>query len=320
MPWLIGIDEAGYGPNLGPFVMSAVACRVPAQLTTADLWHVLQTAVRRAGQAGAGRLLVDDSKVVYATSRGLAALETGVLAALHPECSEETPALRQLLEALCPDSHGELCAEAWYTGTTPLPMESSVDELGAAGGVFREACEEAGVCWGPVRSVVVCPPRFNAVVEREGSKGAVLADCLAELLRCGRCVDGGEPLFFFIDKHGGRNKYAALVQHALPGGVPVTHKEDMARSEYSVAGLERDVRLTFEPRADASYFCVALASMVSKYLRELLMHEFNTFWQAKVPGLKATAGYPGDAARFWQAIRAAAARLGLAEGAVWRRK
>ena len=29
-------------------------------------------------------------------------------------------------------------------------------------------------------------------------------------------------------------------------------------------------------------------------------------------------GYPADAARFWQAIRPAAARLGLPEAAVWR--
>ena len=29
MPWLMGIDEAGYGPNLGPFVMSAALFHVP---------------------------------------------------------------------------------------------------------------------------------------------------------------------------------------------------------------------------------------------------------------------------------------------------
>ena len=74
------------------------------------------------------------------------------------------------------------------------------------------------------------------------------------------------------------------------------------------------------PRADAEHFCVALASMVSKYLREVLMLEFNRFWQGHVPGLKPTAGYPGDAARFFDAIRPAAKLLGIPEAALWRRK
>ena len=60
--------------------------------------------------------------------------------------------------------------------------------------------------------------------------------------------------------------------------------------------------------------------MVSKYVRELLMLEFNQFWQQHVPGLQPTAGYPGDSQRFFQAIRPALQRLGLEKEKVWRRK
>ena len=38
MPWIVGVDEAGYGPNLGPFVMTSVACRVDDALADSCLW------------------------------------------------------------------------------------------------------------------------------------------------------------------------------------------------------------------------------------------------------------------------------------------
>ena len=60
--------------------------------------------------------------------------------------------------------------------------------------------------------------------------------------------------------------------------------------------------------------------MVSKYVRERLMEEFNRFWQERTPGLKPTAGYPGDAERFYDAIRPTAEKLGITEAALWRRK
>ena len=60
--------------------------------------------------------------------------------------------------------------------------------------------------------------------------------------------------------------------------------------------------------------------MVSKYVRELLMGEFNHFWREQVPGLKPTAGYPGDSRRFYADIRPAAERLGLKKKLIWRRR
>ena len=60
--------------------------------------------------------------------------------------------------------------------------------------------------------------------------------------------------------------------------------------------------------------------MASKYLREVLMLEFNRFWREHIPDLKPTAGYPVDAARFLQAIRPTIEMLGLREESLWRRK
>ena len=84
--------------------------------------------------------------------------------------------------------------------------------------------------------------------------------------------------------------------------------------------LDRPLRITFMPRADHASFLVALASMVSKYVRELLMREFNAFWQRHLPELKPTAGYPGDAARFFEAIQPVLQRLSISEERIWRRK
>src|SRR5262249_46622254 len=108
--------------------------------------------------------------------------------------------------------------------------------------------------------------------------------------------------------------------HALPDGVVLATEEGMARSAYDVRGLGRDVRLTFQPRAEAEHFCVALASMASKYVRELCMAEFNRFWLERGPCRRPTAGYPGDGAGLWEAVRPEVGKLGLAEAQVWRRK
>src|SRR3954464_7575619 len=77
--WVVGIDEAGYGPNLGPLVQAAVALYLPDDDPAG--WETLRPVVRRCGEKNDKRLLIDDSKKVY-TRGGLAALERAVQAAL----------------------------------------------------------------------------------------------------------------------------------------------------------------------------------------------------------------------------------------------
>src|SRR5262249_46529072 len=151
MPWLIGIDEAGYGPNLGPFVMTSVACRLPEGAASADLWELLRPAVRRPHEPADDRLLVEDSKVVYSPKDGLARLETGVLATVLCPAADGPFPLSNCVERLAPAAATELAGEPWYAGTTPLPLTAALPDVLRTARRFGEACNGAGTCWGLVR-------------------------------------------------------------------------------------------------------------------------------------------------------------------------
>jgi ribonuclease HII len=317
--WIVGIDEAGYGPNLGPLVMTAVALRAPDDLADANLWRLLKKAVRRSTSKDARRPMIDDSKAVYSTAKGIGDLELGVLATVLNTLVSE-PTLSGCLELLARDALEDLHLENWYVGQRRLPVRVDSVRCARAAERFGRECSEHRLEWRFARSSIVCPARFNAWLDHWGSKGAILGQALAPLLRMVRVVDDtDEPIDIRIDKHGGRNRYAALLQDAIGDGMVICLEESADLSRYRVLGLEREIAVTFQPRADSEHFCVALASMVSKYIRELLMMDFNDFWTAAVPGLKPTAGYPGDSSRFYEDIRPAALKLQIPQTALWRR-
>ncbi len=314
MPWRIGIDEAGYGPNLGPFVMTLVACRVPEAHMDADLWELLSPCVRRTSDKADGRLIVADSKQVYSSGSGLDDLERAV------QCVCPETSLGDWVTKFAADDSIDLRMEAWFTGATTIPCAVGDEDQQSARRLWRSTCDNVGVAWEFSRAAIVPAPRFNAILDKWHSKGAVLSLAMGQLIRAFLETTTPEPTCFVIDKHGGRNTYSAALQEAFSDGFVIAEEEGRARSTYRVEGLDRPVRITFMPKADVEHFPVALASMVSKYARELLMREFNQYWQTQVPDLAPTAGYPVDAGRFMNAIRPSLVKLGIAEDAIWRRK
>lgn len=311
MPWVVGIDEAGYGPNLGPLVQAAVALKLPGT----GGWDSLARVVRRAHERADARLLVDDSKKVY-TKGGLDALERGVWAIVG---ADPRP-LREFLWSgdEVPAWGAELLAEAWFDGDEVLPLHIDPGAAWESSEPFRAALDQ---CWtGDFR--LVPAPRFNRMVDEYGSKGTVLGRGLVELVSALLVAvpDDGEPLAFACDKQGGRNFYAPLLQEAFPEGWVVAERESADESRYRVEGLSREVGITFRPRADGDSPPVALASMLCKYLREVCMAQFNRYWARHVPGIGPTAGYPLDANRFYAEIGPAMAKLRLSADQVWRKK
>jgi ribonuclease HII len=314
MPLVVGIDEAGYGPNLGPLVQAAVAVRCPDH--TANLWKTLRHGVRRADANDDGRMLIDDSKRVKALANGLQHLERTVHSIFR--CGQP---LGRLLESVgCGEGFTELAAESWYTADEPLPVVNVAEEI-TAHPRFLKAIESNGIEFCAMRAAITPTPRFNALVEKWDSKGTVLADGLISLLAAVNqaCPDDA-PLHFVVDKHGGRNFYAAMIQTAFPTGWVTPLVESAEESTYRIDGLTRPVTLVFAPRADSDALPVALASMLAKYLREVFMRQFNKFWQQHVPDLEPTAGYPNDSRRFYGLIQRAMRQLGIHDKQVWRER
>ncbi|HEY1186135.1 MAG TPA: hypothetical protein VGE74_00700 [Gemmata sp.] len=312
MPWVVGIDEAGYGPNLGPLVQAAVALGLPEGDPAG--WDTLKAVVRRAHEKPDGRLLIDDSKKVY-TRGGLAALERGVWAITGAEPSRVHDFLWS--DELPPWGE-DLSAEAWFDGDDLMPFHIDAEGAWAESEPVRAAL--GGRWTGDYR--IVPAPRFNQIVDFSNSKATVLSRGLIDLVvsLTGAVPGDGEPLVFLCDKQGGRNFYAGIVQEAFPGGWVIAEREGAEESRYRIENLTRAVTISFRPRADGDSVAVALASMLCKYLREVCMRQFNRFWSAHVPGLAPTAGYPVDAKRFYAAIRPAMAKLGLTADQVWRKK
>ncbi|MFM8271631.1 MAG: hypothetical protein ACKODX_04770 [Gemmata sp.] len=313
MPWVVGIDEAGYGPNLGPLVQAGIALHLPEDDRSG--WEALEPVVRRAHERPDRRLLIDDSKKVY-TRGGLEALERGVWAIAAAEALTVHEFLWGGGEV--PAWGGELLAEPWFDATQTMPLH--IDPA-LEWDTSESVRETLGGRWtGDYR--VVPAPQFNRMVDEYGSKGTVLGRGLIDLLASltAAVPDDGEPLAFMCDKQGGRNFYSALLQEAFPGGWVVEEREGAEESRYRVEHLSRTVTVTFRPRADGASVSVALASMLCKYLREVCMSQFNRFWAGHVAGLAPTAGYPLDAKRFYDQIQPAMARLGLTADQVWRKK
>jgi len=102
MALLIGMDEAGLGPNLGPFVVAATVWEVPSPASGFDFWTAFEQVLTRSPSSCDPRLHVADSKQVFQSGRGIGSLERGIWSALRL-CGVEAATFQELCTTLsCP--------------------------------------------------------------------------------------------------------------------------------------------------------------------------------------------------------------------------
>ncbi|MEM9352944.1 MAG: hypothetical protein AAGA92_08020 [Planctomycetota bacterium] len=313
--YLVGIDEAGYGPNLGPLAVAATAWRIDTDDSSDDdLYSLLRKAV--SAEPAKRKIQIADSKAVYKPGKGLAGLEQAVLPALQ---LAGTPAAAWADLTARPGCSS--VEDPTTTGFNPvLPIDLTAAQANATADRLAQGLQDAKVSLLAVALRLVFPAEFNRLVDHHGTKGAALSHVtltlLADVLK-GLPAEAGSSCRVTCDKHGGRNQYAALLQHHFPHAWVEVLDESRAVSRYRWDHQGQTRSVAFRAGGEAE-LPTALASMTAKYLRELAMRGFNAYWAERAPGVKPTAGYPADAKRFWADTAEARQATGIPDHQLWR--
>ena len=307
---MIGTDEAGYGPNLGPLVIGCTVWQLVLDETSVVQFgdDPLAELERRLGPIVAetpsqlgknGKiLLIGDSKKLYQTGK-LQTLTDSVLTVLGlcDKKTEKTPELFSQFDQ------------------TVIEKDSHATES------IKQTLCQIGVSLCDLTATMISPREFNRQLEHLGNKSTILSEATLTLVKNAICaLPDRVGITVLCDKHGGRNRYADMLYQFFPddGRLEIV-TEGTPLSVYRFKTEERTIEFRFQAKADR-HIPAALASMTAKLLRELAMLEFNRFWQQYLPDLRPTAGYPVDALRFFGQIDETRKKLRVPKSDIWREK
>jgi ribonuclease HII len=307
---LAGIDEAGFGPILGPLVVSSSAFSLPNHFLAADLWQILRKSVGNTRKHLAGRLLITDSKKAYSKQKGIRHLQRTVLACL--EClgkpaqhmaGKRPTTLTGLLTLLSPDSIGRLGDYPWHRDIADYRLSVDAADLAIATTVLKEDLASNGIELLELRSRCLDVAYYNKMVGSVKNKSNVLFTAVSQLIK--NVFDNSESDYVqvIVDRQGGRTRYRRNLQRMFPDMELKILREGSAASSYELKAKDKQMRLHFVVGADQRFLPVSLASMVSKYIRELLVDNMNRYFTELIPELKPTAGYWKDGLRFIEDLK-----------------
>ncbi len=311
MAVVAGIDEAGYGPLLGPLVVTGVAFEVPDDAIGDCLWRRLSGSVTRVARGRDRRLPIADSKKLYQRKSGFKMLERTALV-MASVAGVSASSGREWLQRVAPGGMEGIKRYPWYRDFDwALPLENDARDIALRAHAVRRDLAACGMGFVAIDCELLLEGHFNDLVEATRNKAVASLGLVLRIVSRLAQSGGAGPVRICIDRQGGRRHYRPALMTAFAGRGLRIVSESEERSAYRLDGGPRPLEIEFRTSGEDAYLPVALASVFSKYVRELFMTALNRYWSARVDGLCPTAGYYQDAQRFLAHIAPAIEREGV---------
>ena len=303
MAVIVGIDEAGYGPLLGPLVVSSACFSLPDGILSSSLWDVLSDAVYTRKTGSKGRILVNDSKKLHKgigdNSVFIRSIFAFLAAASNSASDMHFPAnFKEFAESVNYTDFMDYNDYPWYQNILEEKIAFDSSELAIAATSLWRTMKKKNVKLEYLKALPMLVGKYNDAVDLTGNKAVVLFNMACTHIFYAWEKFAGQNLNIVVDKQGGRANYRDKLQKLFPYARVNELKQTPVLSSYHIFEGNRSMKIHFIAKGDQKQLPVALASMVSKLFRELMVDQMNNFYIGKIGSLKPTAGYYQDGMRF----------------------
>ncbi|MEO8797495.1 MAG: hypothetical protein ABI551_06390 [Polyangiaceae bacterium] len=277
---LVGVDENGLGPRLGPLIVTAVSARCTEAGAKAAKKAPAKAMKTRLGDSkdlvAHGNVSLGEAWARETLARTKNVTPTSPDDVLRAICIDSPEVLR----VRCPPDHEAQC---WGTKDESFTADAAM--LAAVGSDLTKLALR-GIEIARVEVAIVCTERINDAAARGLSRFHVDLHAMERLVLSAQTF-ANEPVEAICGKVGGMGMYGPHLG-PLAGRLHTALEESRRRSAYMFPGVGT---IAFVQDADATHLIVGMASLVGKWAREVLMARIVRHYRTHDPSLPHASGY-----------------------------